>query len=178
VGALTSPLREDGYWQFVPDDALYDPARAALKIYGGAPPATVPPVTLPAVAPRPPGWSFPDVALLLGALRHLPAHSRIILMFVPYHVVTYATEGDWPRYYYCKEAILTAARALGNAVIVDFMFPNDVTRDYRQYWDGLHYRVGVAGRVAEALRRAKMNEGTEGFAHILLDTQKVERKRQ
>src|SRR5262249_32341875 len=34
LGALTAELRDDGYWQFVPDDSLYDPLRAAAKIYG------------------------------------------------------------------------------------------------------------------------------------------------
>ncbi|HEV2550052.1 MAG TPA: hypothetical protein VGU20_22265 [Stellaceae bacterium] len=170
TGVLAPVLGDDGYWQFVPDDALYDPVRAAAKIYGAAPPKSVPAVTLPAVGARPVDWTFPDITLLAATLRRFPPQTRMILMLVPYHVVAYASEALWPRYHFCKEALVSAARTLANAVVVDFMFPNDTTRDYRQYWDGLHYRLPVVQRVVEALRRAERGEETEGFARILLDT--------
>jgi hypothetical protein len=170
MGALAPVLGDDGYWQFVPDDALYDPVRAAAKIYGGAPPATVPVVSLPAAGARPVGWSFPDITLLTERLRQFPPQTRVILMFVPYHVVAYASEALWPRYHFCKEALVSAAHRLANAVVVDFMFPNNITRDYRQYWDGLHYRASVAQSVVDALRRAEQGQETDGFARILFDT--------
>jgi len=170
TGTLAPVLSEDGYWQFVPDDALYDPIRAAAKIYGAPPPVSVPAVTLPAAGVRPADWTFPDIAFLAASLRQFPQQTRVILMLVPYHVVAYASEARWPRYHFCKEALVGAARTLANAVVVDFMFPNATTRDYRQYWDGLHYRVSVAQRVVDALRRAERGEETDGFARILLDT--------
>ncbi len=170
AGALAPVLGDDGYWQFVPDDALYDPVRAAAKIYGGAPPESVPPVTLPALGVRSANWTFPDLRLLTATLRQFPPQTRVILMFVPYHIAAYAPEAYWPRYHFCKEALVSTARTLANTVVVDFMFPNDTTRDYRQYWDALHYRAPVARRVVDALRCAERGEETDSFARILLDT--------
>ncbi len=125
---------------------------------------------MPALGVRSANWTFPDLRLLTATLRQFPPQTRVILMFVPYHIAAYAPEAYWPRYHFCKEALVSTARTLANTVVVDFMFPNDTTRDYRQYWDALHYRAPVARRVVDALRCAERGEETDSFARILLDT--------
>ncbi len=68
----------------------------------------------------------------------------------------------------CKDEVA----ALGNrrgAAVVDFRLPSEGTADDANYWDRLHFRVGIAARFASALKvahdTARADDG--GFYRVL-----------
>ena len=135
----------DGYTSFVPDEAAYDPARvdAAFARW----PATD-------SAPASPGerFAFPGLDLLRDALAQVPAGTRVVLYFTPYHVSQQGLPGSRTAAWWaaCKQGAAQVA-ALRGVAMMDFMVPSDITQDRANYWDPLHYRVGIARRLAGAL---------------------------
>ena len=55
------------------------------------------------------------------------------------------------------------------AVVVDFRIPSPVTTEDSNYWDPLHYRVGIAERILAALAQARITGGdaADGFYRVL-----------
>jgi hypothetical protein len=149
-------FRDDGYFQFTPDDSRYDPARARAGIYGQA--AASPPAgahaELPPVGPRPAAWAFPDLALLEQGLDGLPAQTRKILVFVPLHISVLMKPEEWAKYTYCKAAVVDIAKARPNVGVIDFMRPSELTRNDEAYWDSTHYRVRYATAIIDAIASA------------------------
>ena len=138
----------DGYTNFLPPEQEYDPARVEQAFARWGPPDTAPAPPLP----MPP---FPAHALLRQALAALPAGTRKVLFFAPYHVSQQGVPGSataqlWAA---CKAGIARVAAETG-AALVDFMQPSAITRDRANYWDPLHYRVPVADKVMEKLHQA------------------------
>ena len=138
----------DGYTNFLPPEQDYDPARVDQAFARWGPPDTTPVSPLP----MPP---FPAHALLRQALAALPAGTRKVLFFAPYHVSQQGLPGSataqlWAA---CKASVARVAMQTG-AVLVDLMQPTPITRDRANYWDPLHYRVPVADQVMETLRHA------------------------
>ncbi|GAC1347069.1 MAG: hypothetical protein NVSMB18_30950 [Acetobacteraceae bacterium] len=135
----------DGYTSFVPDESQYDRARrdAAFARW----PATDRSPADPAAAS-----AFPALPLLHQMLDSLPADTQKILFFTPYHQEQQGEPGSgtaW-RWSECKRAAAAIAASTGSMAI-DFMIPSRITGDRDNYWDPLHYRVGIAARLAEAL---------------------------
>lgn len=130
----------DGYTSFVPDDALYDPARVDAAF-----------ARWPALdnSPDTPGAPFALLALHLLAtgLSTVPRETRVVLFFAPYFVDRQGRPGtrDAARWAACK----AAARQL--SPVIDLLVPSDVTRDRANYWDPLHYRVAIAARMVRVL---------------------------
>jgi hypothetical protein len=88
-------------------------------------------------------WTFPDHALLAGMLQALPAATRKVLVFVPYHQFHQPPPGA-PRaaeFAECKRRVAAMAAAVPNAYVLDSMIPSPLTTRDENYWDGLHYRV-------------------------------------
>ena len=141
----------DGYTSFVPDDTAYDPGRVdAAFARWGAPDmghVAVPDIVLPAMAELPP------------ALAAIPGGTRVILYFPPISAEQHGGPGSGTaaRWAACKaEAVRMAA--LRGAEVLDMMFGNAMTATRANYWDPLHYRAVVAGRVAAALARPEGSE--------------------
>ena len=134
----------DGYTQFVPDEAHYDPARVDAAFTRWPPTDTTP--ALPGER-----FAFPSHALLRGALAAIPRDTRTILFFAPSHIGRQGAVGsrDAARWAACKAAIV--AIAAGRAEIQDFFISSAITTDRSNYWDPLHYRVSVATEVAQSL---------------------------
>lgn len=136
----------DGYTRFVPPEAQYDPARVD-RAFARWP--------LPDASPAPGDWSpppLPALSLLRGALASLPPGTRALLFFVPISVEQQgvpgsATARNWAA---CKAGAAAAARAHG-AELRDFLIASPITRTRASYWDPLHYREGIAQRLAEDL---------------------------
>lgn len=59
----------------------------------------------------------------------------------------------------CKARITQLAQSRGVAV-VDFRVASPITREARNYWDKLHYRVGIAERLVADIGRA-LGEGRD-----------------
>jgi hypothetical protein len=149
-------LQDDGYYRFTPDDSRYDPERARRTIYGDAAPAPPrdPHAEPPPVAPRPADWTFPDLALLGAALDAFPAATRKILVFVPIHISVLLDPTQWTLYSHCKTAVVDLAKTRRNVTVVDLMRPSPLTRNDGAYWDTVHYRIGHASEIIDAIGTA------------------------
>jgi hypothetical protein len=160
-GVLTGlrPRRygRDGYTDFLPDDAAYDPARARRHLYSGGVPEPVqpvePPVQLSAAAIR--ALSFPALPLLGDLLAALPKAEKLIFL-VPYHIAEQPRPGSREAIVWnaCKVRLAALVAAAPHARLVDFMIPSPVTRQDDNYWDPLHYRVRIATWLGLSLRAA------------------------
>jgi hypothetical protein len=160
VGRLRSEYRDDGYFQFVPDDNLYDPVRARAQIYLGLDDKAV--ATFPDAGNRPPDWTFPDLAMLSDTIDYLPAETRKVIIFVPYHGTNFVSPDAWRQYSYCKNTVVDLVHAKKNTMVIDFMRPNRLTQDDSAYWDRLHYRIGPAAEIVEALASAIVDGQNKG----------------
>ncbi len=130
----------DGYTSFVPDDAQYDPARVDAAF------ARWPPLdNSPAIARE--AFRFPALDLLAEGLRAVPPDTRVVLFFAPYHLDRQGLPGtrDAARWAACKAA------AAGLRPVLDLLVPSAVTAERSNYWDPLHYRAGIAARLAQVL---------------------------
>ena len=142
----------DGYTSFVPPDAAYDPARVDAA-FARWPPTDETPVS------GDEDERFPALALLGPALRSIPAATRVVLFFPPAHVEQQGEPGSrtavrWAR---CKREATRIAAERG-ATVFDMLIPSAITTDRANYWDPLHYRVAVAGRIAALLGGAPGDE--------------------
>jgi hypothetical protein len=159
-GVLTGlrPRRygRDGYTDFLPDDALYDLARARTHLYPDGPVSLAPlepPVQMSDAERR--ALEFPALAELADLLQAMPRAQKILFL-VPYHLAHQPRPGSreaivWDE---CKARLAVLAAAAPRTRLVDFMIPSPVTRADDNYWDPLHYRVGVASWLARSLREA------------------------
>ncbi len=142
----------DGYTSFVPPDAAYDKARVDAAF------ARWPPTDQTKVSGDE-DEAFPALALLGPALGPIPAATRVVLFFPPAHVEQQGepksrTASRWAK---CKREAVRIAAERG-ATVLDMMIPSAITADRGNYWDPLHYRVAVAGRVAALLGGAPGDE--------------------
>ncbi len=141
----------DGYTSFVPPDNEYDAARAEqhLRLAG-------PYIPEGERAGPPQDWRFPALETLSALLQALPDGTRKILFFVPYDRHALAEPGSpgaalWSE---CKRRVARIADATPNTLAVDFMIPSPITSADSNYWDPLHFRIGVADRLARDLADA------------------------
>ncbi len=134
----------DGYTRFVPDDAAYDPARVDAAFARWSRPDTRP-------AQSDDTFALPALALLQDALAAIPAGTRTVLFFAPYHVEQQGAPGTRgaARWAACKRAV--QAMAAGRATVLDFLIPSAITRSRSNYWDPLHYRAAIATEVTHSL---------------------------
>jgi hypothetical protein len=154
----------DGYTSFVPDDRSYDRVRVAehlrrdaAEIGGGE------------IAGSPATWRFPAIDLLQAALTGLPPGTRKLLYFAPYNHVLQPTDGPLAQVWAaCKRHVATAAARVPNAIVADFMIPSPITRNDDNYWDALHYRIGIGDRLARDLAAAARGEPSAAGDYALL----------
>lgn len=171
LGLLPERIRSDGYEVFVPPEARYDLARARFHIWHGRGPGiepVSPPVRLSGAERA--GLRFPGLAWLDDLLGRVPSESLRVLAFMPVHVAAQARPGSFEaeREAECKDRVAAIGRRRG-ATVVDFHLASPVTEDDANYWDGLHYRVGVADRIVVSLKQA-VERGTDdpdGFFRVL-----------
>jgi hypothetical protein len=160
LGLARPRYARDGWADFLPDDRRYDAPRAAA---GLVPPPSGP---APAVAPA---FDFPQHALLAERLAALPAATRVLLFFVPYHVSLQPRPGtiDELLWAACRRDIEAIARARPGTILADFMIPSSITREDTNYWDPQHYRIGIADRLVRDLAEAAAGRATPDLALIV-----------
>jgi hypothetical protein len=177
LGLLPERIRGDGYEVFVPDEALYDLARARLHLYGQGTPmgsghdAPLSPEERAALR-------FPALEWLEAFVARVPVSAPVIIATMPIHVASQARAGTREAAVdtECK-ARVAALGARHGAAVVDFRFPSTVTSEDSNYWDPLHYRVGIAERVVVALADAyRGREATDGFYRMLAPPSPERRK--
>jgi hypothetical protein len=153
----------DGYTRFVPPDSEYDPARAMQHLRDAG-------ADIPAGerSGDPTHWRFPTLELLQGDLAPEPEATRKILFFVPYNHRLLSSPGSqgaavWDE---CKRRVVAMAQAIPHMTVLDFMIPSPITGADDNYWDGLHYRVSVADRLARDMAAADRGQVSDDY-HIL-----------
>jgi hypothetical protein len=161
----------DGYTSFVPPDNAYDPTRVAAHLRAEGP--AVPPG--PRAGP-PPAWLFPALERLSRELPSLRPSTTKILFFVPYNHVLQPRAGPaaaaWDE---CKRRVADIATSTANTIAVDFMIPSPITSADDNYWDGLHFRVGIADRLARDLARASRAEPSPDYQILAPSPMSAER---
>ncbi len=156
TGMKPRPYGRDGYTYFLPPDKDYDLARARTHLYSGGVAASapvVPAATMNEAARRAP--RFPALEHLGPLLAAMPGATKL-LFFVPYHISAQPRPGSREAIFWteCKARVADIVAAAPGARLVDFMIPSPVTREDANYWDPLHYRIGIATWLAQALRAA------------------------
>jgi hypothetical protein len=162
VGLRRRKYGRDGYTSFLPDDALYDAARASAQL---RPPAGAAEASTASTAEERRDLAFPALAHLDELLSALPRGSRALLYFVPYHAGHLPGEGtrDAAVWVECKARVARTASRYANARVADFMLASPITRLDANYWDPLHYRVAVADWLMTALSHAAAGREDEGW---------------
>jgi hypothetical protein len=168
LGLMPNRIRADGYEVFVPADADYDLARARshtrLLAFPQLPAGEAPMSDQERATLRMPalGWLEDLLAVMPETLK--------ILIFPPVHISVQPSAGS--RYANaeaeCKRRITEIARRTGSTLL-DFRLRSAVTIDDSNYWDPLHYRIGIAQRLTTALLDAARGgpEPADGFYRVL-----------
>jgi hypothetical protein len=164
TGLKKQAYGSDGYTSFVPPDSQYDPARVAMHLRDDPPVIPTPEHGDPAT------WRYLAIDRLQADLSAFPASTRKILFFVPYDqkVMPPADSPGASAWRECKLRVTALAAHVPNAIAVDFMRPSPITTVDDNYWDGMHYRIGIADRIARDLAAADRGEASPD--HVLLST--------
>ena len=121
----------DGYANFLPPESQYDLRKARQAIYGSPEPKAkslpASPVTIS--ADQRAQWLYPTHAYLRKMLEGLPAATRKVLFFVPYHVYSQPLPGTkaFIELQDCKARISAIVAPVENATLLDFMIGSPLT---------------------------------------------------
>lgn len=148
LGWMPARIRGDGYEVFTPPEATYDLARARLHLAAGA--------SEGARAPHPPATGpLPTAAWLSDFARMLPATTRLVALFPPVHAEAQPVAGSAAEVAdeACKAAIV---EALGPArtLTLDYRMRSALAIEDTNFWDSLHYRLPIAGRIVDDIVEA------------------------
>jgi hypothetical protein len=155
LGLAHARWPDNGYEVFTPPESRYDPVKAQAKIYGNRPwripPRQDPPYV--ATASERAAWKFPALAWLSEIIAR-ERWQQVLLVFMPVHVAAQPRAGTEAaaREAECKRKIARIAADAGWPAL-DFRIPSEITTNDSNYWDGLHYRVAIARRVARGIAR-------------------------
>jgi hypothetical protein len=171
-GLVASHVRDDGFGVFVPPESQYDLAKAQSEIWRGSPRPDVVEAPVPQLtASEREALRFPALQWLDAVLAQLPRSTRKILAFMPVHVAAQHQPGSQGAAVEaeCKSRIGNIARLRG-AVLIDWRYPSDLTRDDANYWDSLHYRLPIAERITRDLIAASIDRrpSTDATYRILI----------
>ncbi len=173
LGLQAAKYGPDGYANFLPPDSEYDLQKARKHIYGEKGPrpriVPVPPVFVPAQTRA--AWTYPSHADLQDMLASLPAETRKILFFVPYHIINQHVRGTagFAHWQECKDRVTRIVAPLDNAVLLDFMIESPLTSRDENYWDPLHYNGAVAETVSRLIARGAENGQAPSGEFVILD---------
>lgn len=165
-------IRGDGYEVFLPPETRYDLARARSHIWQGSAPRTEirDPHPVEVGGTDRASFRMPALDWLDAMLRRIPRETEVLITFMPLHIAVQAPIGGaaaaWDEE--CKARIARMA-AMRGALAVDFRRPSPVTVNDENYWDPLHYRLGIADRIVEALATARATpaEPADGFYRVI-----------
>jgi hypothetical protein len=167
LGRIPETARDDGYEVLAAVEAAYDPARARGKIYETA--LDMPWGHLAEIGPD--AMDFPALPWLDASLAALPAATRKLLMFPPVHAHMLPEPGS-PRAALeaeCKSRVEAIARRRG-AVLVDWRVPSLIAANDSNFYDPVHYRPHIAGRLIDDLAHVahEGRESPDGSYRILV----------
>jgi hypothetical protein len=157
LGLMPERTRRDGYEVFTPPEATYDVQRARFHIWKGFREPKLTPVTPPVVLNQADAdrLQFPALVWLEELLQKSPPSTLRILAFMPLHVAAQPVLGSLnaEQIEVCKGRISGIAHTHG-VKVVDFSIPSEITTNDANYWDPLHYRLPIAGRIIDGLKAA------------------------
>jgi hypothetical protein len=144
-----------GYEEFTPPDKKYDLLKAQRKIWRGNQPQKIEPI-YPPYHPEPDeraSWRFPALDWLEDILNRFKGN--VVVAFMPVHIRSQPVPGslEAAKEAECKQRIADIARRY-DAPVVDFRIWSDITSKDSNYWDSLHYRVSIAERIVDDIKRA------------------------
>ena len=148
LGRMPARIRGDGYEVFTPPEASYDLGRARIHLAAGA--------NEGARSPHPPASGpLPTIGWLADFARVLPAATRLVALFPPVHAEAQPAAGSpaGTADQACKEAIV-AALGPSRTLSLDYRTRNSLTSADTNFWDSLHYRLPIAGRIVDDIRLA------------------------
>ena len=155
TGLRTPKYGRDGYTNFLPPEDQYDLEKARSHIYGPSGPTAKSLITAPQqnFSEERKSWNFPAHSRMREMLARLPDETVKVLMFVPLHNVRLPNKEtlEWARWDECKHRLAALTPDTPNAHTIDFMIPSQITTRDENYWDAVHYSVGVAERLAELI---------------------------
>jgi len=154
LGINPDRIPPNGYDVFVPDESLYDLAKARAHI-GPVPPAS--PKSYIATDAERRSWRYPALRWLEELLDGTWQRKAIVI--VPVHAAAQPQPGSLAaaREEECKARLAALARRHG-VPLVDFRIRSDITMRDENYWDSLHYRVPIAERIVDEIGRALATE--------------------
>jgi hypothetical protein len=157
MGLMPERIRRDGYEVFTPPEASYNLTRARFHIWKDHKEAKITSVTPPALlsAEQAAKLSFPALAWLDDLLTATSGTPVRLVASMPIHVAAQPIPGslEAARFSVCTERVAAIARK-HKVRFVDFGIASDVTSKDENYWDPLHYRLPVAGRIVDGLKAA------------------------
>jgi hypothetical protein len=113
---------------------------------------------------------MPALAWLDAFLARVPSTTAVTLLTAPIHAASQPLPGTRAAAVdaECKARIAAIAKRHETA-FVDFRIPSPVTREDSNYWDELHYRIGIAERIVRALAEARAtgSDAPDGFYRVL-----------
>ena len=172
LGLYRARSRYDGFEIFTPPESDYDLVRARFGIWHGQPPRALPNIPPPPLTDEERrGLKFPALVWMDIMLGELPASSLKVLAVMPVHVAAQrwpgtreaAVEAE------CKTRIAAIGRAR-SAKVIDWRIASPITTSDANYWDGLHYRLPIAQRIAHELANAALNgmESADGSYRLVV----------
>ena len=145
---------DNGFDVFVPPDATYDAPKAHAKIVAESRDAARVNAVPGAVDAA--SWQFPALAWLDDLFAKTPKSTRVLFAFMPAHVSVLPGAGSLERGRLdaCKARVSELAARRG-APVVDFRFASPLTENYENFWDPLHYRLPIGGRIIAGMAAAQ-----------------------
>jgi len=170
LGLYRARSRYDGFEIFTPPESDYDFARARLATWTGRTSQPLPDMPPPALSDEEKrALKFPALAWLDTMLGELPASMKV-LAFMPVHVAAQAWPGtrDAAVEAECKARIVAIGRGR-DAKVIDWRIASPITTNDANYWDGLHYRLPIAQRIARELVAAAVSgiESTDSSYRLI-----------
>jgi hypothetical protein len=166
LGLYRERVRFDGFEVFTPPDETYDLERARRDIWRDRSPETVPDLPPPPLSERErASLSFPALEWLDRMMSRLPASTTKVMAFMPVHVAAQPWPGTKGAAIEaaCKARIAEIGRKTG-AKVIDWRIASPITREDRNYWDSVHYRLPIAQRlqqeIVDALNGRRSADGT------------------
>lgn len=177
-----SKIRDDGYWVFTPPENTFDLKKTQIALYGDTDPEIArrarrsqPKETVTEAVRN--SWKFPLLDALEVDLASLPSSTRVLLVGMPVHISAQPVPGsiEEAREQACKVRANEVAERHGTRFI-DFRISSAVTESDENYWDPLHYRVGIARGLEQAIgvaAQSNKSDDREGFWRVFdADTRK------
>ena len=160
LGKRKAKFSGDGYDVFVGDDGRYDLNKAINNIYGNNEQKSILEEKVrnnDFQIDRNAKYKFPVQEMYLSKMGNSLSDETVkIFMFVPYHVKNYYSKINI--FEACKKEIVDLASSYRNSYVIDFMFPSGITTEDSNYWDVLHYRIGIADMLPRLIDKAMAGE--------------------